>query len=491
MIEPRCLRRGQRGFACLAAAMVLVACAPMASQGVLPESAIASDWPVDAGGQAAAGRAAAALSWRDYFTDPQLVSLIETALRNNRDLRLALLRVEEARAAYGIQRAEQFPAIAVGAQGARSRMPGDLNGTGRALIVADYEAFVGMSSWELDLWGRVRGLKKAALQEYLATRAAQQAAGATLVAAVADGYLGLRTLDERLVLADQTIATREESLRIFRRRNEVGSASRLELTQVQTLLDQARLLQAQLLQARAVQAHALTMLLGAPVELIAVAGTRLHDENLLAPLRAGLPAELLATRPDIVAAERRLASAQANIGAARAAFFPRIALTGSLGSASAELDGLFESGSRAWTFVPTISLPIFDGGRRRASLDLAGVRRDMAIAAYERTIQVAFREVADALSSRQWLARQVGILRQSLETQTQRAHLAQLRYDHGAVAYLEVLEAQRDLLEAQQQWLQVRRSLLSSQIALYIALGGGTDLLSTSSSQTSVPVPSP
>lgn len=416
---------------------------------------------------------ATALDWRSYMADPELVSLIGTALENNRDLRLALLRVQEARARYGIQSAEAFPGVGVGAQGARSRVPADLTPTGRAVTAGQYEVAVGVNNWELDLWGRVRSLREAALRQYLAEHAAARAARIVLVSEVANAYLALRELDERIALANESVAGREEALRIFRRRNEVGSASMLEVTQVETLLVQAQALGAQLQQARATQAHALELLAGKPLALAPRTDARWRDDAVFKPLRSGLPAMLLTVRPDIVAAEHRLAGAQADIAAARAAFFPQVTLTGSLGTASAELDGLFDAGSRAWTFAPAISLPIFDGGRRRASLDLAVVRSDMAVADYERTIQAAFRDVADALSTREWLGRQVDIQRQALAVQERRARLAQLRYDSGAAAYIEVLDAQRDLLSAQQQLVQVRRALLSSHVTLYAALGGG------------------
>lgn len=461
------------GASATAVVSVLTGCSTHTppQENVLP---VAADWPADARRAQDQGVSASELAWRDYFADPQLTALIDTALANNRDLRIAVLRVEEARALYGIQRSEQFPTFDVGGQGGRSRVPGDLNLSGNSVVSGNYNAYVGLNSWELDLWGRVRSLKEAALQEYLATETAQRGVQLSLVTAVADAYLGLREFDERIALAREMVATREESYRIFSRRNQVGSVSALDLIQVETLLNQARVLETQLQQARAVQAHALTLLVGSPLDLPALTDNRLHDEAVFAPLRAGLPSELLTARPDLAAAEHRLRSAQANIHAARAAFFPRIALTGTYGSASAELDGLFESGSRAWTFMPTISLPIFDAGRRRAGVDLAEARRDVAVASYERAIQVAFREVADALSAQQWLTQQVAIQRRNLDTQTRRAHLAQLRYDNGAAAYLEVLDAQRDLLDAQQQLVQVRRALLSTHIELYNALGGGT-----------------
>lgn len=475
----------RRAVCALAVALALSACNFLVPRGVQPDPQVAAYWPETTWDreQPAGGQPATALHWRDYFVAPELVALIDTALQNNRDLRLALLRVEEARAVYGIQRAAQFPSLAVAGQGARSRVPGDLNVSGRSVVASEYQAYAGVSSWELDLWGRVRSLKEAALQEYLATEEVQRAARISLIAAVAQAYLGLWELDARIALAGQTVASREESYRIFRRRNEVGAVSTLELTQVETLLNTAHALLAQLQQARALQAHALTQLLGVPQAVAPLAAEQWPDDAVFAPLKVGLPAELLTARPDIRAAEKRLAAAQANVQAARAAFFPRIALTGSLGTASAQLDGLFASGSRAWTFVPSISLPIFDGGLRQAGLDLAAARSHIAVAHYERTVQQAFREVADALSARQWLTQQLAIQQQSLATQQQRARLAQLRYDNGATSYLDVLDAQRDLLEAQQQSLQVRRRLLASQVDLYTVLGGGSEQSDGSSAE--------
>ena len=420
-----------------------------------------------------AGMNAAQIGWRDYFSDPVLQGLITDALAYNRDLRLALLRVEEARALYGIQRADQFPTLGVQAEGARSRTPGDLNLTGRPIVASQYQAGVGMATWELDFWGRVRSLKDAALENYLASDAAARAATLSLVAQVADSFLSLRELDERLTLTRETIASRGESLRIFRRRYEVGSISKLDLTQVEAMWQQARALGTDLEQARATQAHALELLVGKPLELPLPQGG-LEDASVMRDLPAGLPSDLLTQRPDIVAAEHQLQAANANIGAARAAFFPRITLTGAFGTASAELDGLFGGSSRAWNFAPSLDLPIFDGGRRSANLDLAEARRDQAVASYEQSIQSAFKDVSDALSARRWLAEQVEVLRATVDAQSERARLAKLRYDHGASPYLEVLDAQRDLLAAQQTLVQTRRALLSARVGLYAALGGGT-----------------
>lgn len=460
-------------FAPAALSLLLTAgCVSMAPTYQRPDLPVPAVYPEAA---AANAPAAAQINWQTYFPDPALQGLIATALDNNRDLRTALLRVEEARALYGIQRADQFPTIGVQADGSRARVPGDLNLTGQPQVSSQYQVGVGMATWELDFWGRVRSLKDAALQNYLASDAAAQAATLSLIAQVADSYLSLRELDERLELTSQTIESRAESLRIFRRRYEVGAISKLDLTQVETLWQQARALGADLEQSRAAQAHALELLVGAPLAL-PEKQDRLDDNAIMRELPAGLPSDLLVNRPDIVAAEHQLQASNANIGAARAAFLPSITLTGAFGTASAELDGLFAGGSRAWNFAPSISLPIFDAGRRQSTLDLAEVRRDQAVSAYEKTIQTAFKDVSDALSARRWLAEQVEVLRATVAAQSERARLAQLRYDHGASPYLEVLDAQRDLLTAQQKLVQTRRALLSSRVGLYAALGGGTQV---------------
>jgi multidrug efflux system outer membrane protein len=451
--------------------LVLAGCISLELHSEAPSLPVAVRYPADAiNVQAEGGANAAATDWREYFTDPRLQALITRALDNNRDLRSAMLRVEEARAAYGIERAGQFPAVGVGAVGLRAHVPN--SGLTGQSVISEYSVGVSALSWELDFWGRVRNLKDSALETFLATDEARRTATISLVAQVADSYLRLRELDERIALARQTVASREESFRIFRRRFEVGSTSKLDLTQVETLLTQVQALSAQLDQQRAAQAHALTLLIGAPVDL-APAANRFDDQTVLRELRAGLPSDLLTSRPDIAAAEHQLKAAYANVGAARAAFFPRITLTGAFGSGSTELDGLFDSGTGAWIFAPSISLPIFDGGRNRANLDIAKVRSNLAIANYEKAVQTGFREVSDALSARQSLTEQVRIQQATLAAQTERAHLAQLRYDNGAAAFLEVLDAQRDLLSAEQQLVQTRRALLSSRVSLYAALGGG------------------
>jgi len=456
----------------LAPALLLAACAdrpPLAT----PDPALpaAYEAPTGAGTAPLADTGAALPDWPAYFTDARLRTLIGQALAHNRDLRLAALRVAEARAAYGIQHADGLPTVALGADATRARTPADLNLSRRPLLGNQFQVGVGLASWELDLWGRVRALDDAALRSFLASDASRRAVALGLVLQVAQADLALRELDERLALARQAEASRAESLRIFRRRTELGATARLELTQVELLWQQAGALVQQLALARAQQAHALALLVGdsaaAPPP-----GERLDAVQLAAPLAPGLPSRLLLQRPDVRAAELALAAAEAQIDAARAAFFPRIALTGRYGTASAELDGLFQAGSGSWSFVPALSLPLFDRGRRQAGLSLAEVRRDQAVARYEQVVQSAFRDVSDALAARHWLAGQRATLQATEALLTERARLARLRYDSGAARYLEVLDAERDLLATAQQSVQVRRAQLAADVALYAALGG-------------------
>ncbi|MGD9550560.1 MAG: efflux transporter outer membrane subunit [Burkholderiaceae bacterium] len=469
-----------------AAALLLGGCMSLAPSYEAPQAPVAERYAAEDLGRADGGVQAAALAWRSYFTEPRLQRLIAQALENSRDLRSATLRVAEAQAILGIQRADLFPTVAATADGARGRTPADLSPTGRAVTASQYQAGLGLASWELDFWGRVRSLRDAALENYLATDEARRAVSVSLVAQLANAYFALRELDERLALAQQTVANRQEAVRIFTRRFEVGAIARTDLVQTETLLHQAQSLAAQLGQLRALQLHALSLLVGMPLPELAQPGM-LDDQAMATELRAGLPSDLLLQRPDILAAEHRLRAAHANIGAARAAFFPRVTLTGAYGTASAEFSGLFDSGSSAWQFMPSLSLPIFDGGRNRASLDLAQVRRNLAVSDYEKTIQSAFREVSDALAARRWLGEQLGADRATLAAQAERARLAQLRYDNGSAPYFEVLDAQRELLSAQQQLVQTRRALLASRVNLYAALGGGSAEFATQPALATLP----
>ena len=457
--------------------LALSGCISMAPPYEAPALPVAQHYDADDGRD---GLSASATGWQAYFTDTRLQALIKQALENNRDLRTAVLRVEEARAAFGIQRAEIFPHLNAQAGVSRLSIPADVSPFGMPMRVTQYQVGAGVSSWEIDFWGRVRNLNEAALESYVASDAARRAVALGLIAQVADSYLVLRELDERIALAQQTVDSRTETLRIFSRRVAVGATSRLNQTQVETLLTQAQALLTQLQQARDAQAHGLALLVGKPLDLPPVSEP-LDEHRMLAELRAGLPSDLLTQRPDIVAAEHRLRAAHASIGAARAAFFPRVALTGAYGTLGPELGNLFAPGTRAWVFAPSISLPLFEGGKLRSNLDLAEARRDLAVAGYEKTVQSAFRDVSDALSARKWLADQLDIAKAALAAQTERARLSQLRFDAGASTFLEVLDAQRDLLAAQQQLVQVRRALLSSRVGLYAALGGGTQAVESES----------
>jgi len=462
-------RRAARWVAAAAAAFVLGGCASPARDDPAARPVAAALFPQQAWPR---GADALQLKWQDYFVDARLRELIALALDNNRDLRMALHRTAQARAMFAAQRAERFPVLGVSAGVGRSRVPGDLSPTGAPSVGSRFDVELGVASWEIDLWGRLQNLQDAAFGNFLATQAGRRAAAASLVTQVAHGYLALRETDERLALARRFTASRAESLRIFTRRMEEGATSRLNVTQVETLLMQARALGVELEQSRAAQTHALTLLIGAPVDL-APAADLLAEHDVVGDADPGLSSDMLLGRPDIAAAEYQLQAENANVGAARAAFFPRLVLTASAGTASAELQGLLAAGSNAWVFSPLVSLPLFDGGRRRASLGLAEARRQQALAYYEKTVQGAFRDVADALSARRWSAEQAAIAQTALAVQTERARLAQLRYDHGAAAYLEVLDAQRDLLAAGQQVVQARRLALAGRVGVYAALGGG------------------
>jgi multidrug efflux system outer membrane protein len=413
---------------------------------------------------------AAQIAWRDYFTDPVLQSLIERALANSRDLRRAVLRVQEARARYRIQRADELPTIGVGVVGAKGRVPGNVLTPD---ISPDFIAVGGgNATWEIDFWGRVRSLKNAALESYLSSQAASRATGLTLIEQVADSYVGIRELDERLALAHRAVTNRDESLRVFTRRVQVGASAKFDLTQVEVLRQQAVSLATELELSRDTEAHALDLLVGAPANVVPVS-TQLDARAMFVGLEPGLPSELLTQRPDILAAEHALKASNADIGAARAAFFPHISLTDFIGLASPALKNLFDGDSFAWIVIPSALETVFDRGRRHAVLDAVKIRRDEEIANYEHTIQAAFRDVVDALSARTWLANQVEALRVMVASQAERVRLAKLSYDRGKVRYLEVLDAERELLENEQQLARARGALLKAHVDLYAALGGG------------------
>lgn len=412
-------------------------------------------------------------AWADYFADERLRGVIALALDNNRDLRIAALNIERARAQYGIQRADLLPSIAVSGGQSAQRVPGDPNMSGEPAISRQYSANLGFASYELDFFGRVRSLEEQALQVYLGTEEARRSAQVSLVAEVANAWLRLAADRERLALARSTLETRQQSVTLVRRSLELGAVSALDLNQAETLLQTARADAARYAALVAQDENALALLVGAAVPA-GLQPPALDDSVAAVPvLPADLSSEVLVRRPDVAQAERALMAANASIGAARAAFFPRITLTASAGTASSTLDGLFDAGSGAWSFVPQIRIPIFEAGRLQASLDVAEIQRDINVAQYEKAIQSAFREVADALAERATLAEQLAA-RQALVQATQRSfELSEARYKGGVDSYLNLLDAQRSLYGAQLELIGTRLSDAVNRVALYKALGGG------------------
>lgn len=441
-----------------------------------PDTPAAANWPEGeayAQGSASEGQAQD-LDWQRFFRDPQLRQLIGVALENNRDLRVAALNVEAYRALYRIQRADLLPAISADGSGSRTRTPGDLNQTGQSNIGSQYTATLGVA-WELDLFGRLGSLREQALEEYFATEAAQRSARISLIASVANAWLTLQADQALLQVSRDTLKAFEESFSLTQRSFDVGVASALELSQARSSVDSARVRIEQYTRLVAQDRNALSRLLGQSVAPDLSPGGALERDQL-ADLPVGLPSDLLYRRPDIIRAEHQLRAANANIGAARAAFFPRISLTGAVGSASSELSGLFGSGSDYWNFSPRISVPIFNAGQLRANLDYAEISRNIQVAQYESAIQTAFREVSDGLAAQATYARQVQAQRDLLETSEDYFRLAERRYRTGVDSYLTLLDAQRQLFSVRQQFIGDRLAQMVSEVELFKALGGGWDM---------------
>ena len=410
-------------------------------------------------------RPAAELGWRDVLGDPRLAALIELALRTNRDLRIAALNVELSRASYQIERANILPTVAaIGSA--------DYNGT-RDGVQSLYRVGVGVSAYELDLFGRVRSLSQAALEDYLATEEAQRSAHIALIAEIASQFLNERAADEQRALAEQTLEVVGKAVELTRTLVEAGQRSDLDTSTAEAQLATARAALAQAKRQRAQAENALILLVGQPLPASLPPPVPLDATALRADLPAGLPSELLQRRPDILAAEHDLKAANASIGAARAAFFPSISLTGFAGLASAALGSLVSGGALAWSFSPQIRMPLFTGGRNRASLEVAQVRKRIEIARYEKAIQAAFREVSDALMARGFYDEQLEAQIARVAAEQRRFDISESRYRSGIESYLVVLSAQQDLFTAQQQLIQLRLARLTNVVALYRALGGG------------------
>ncbi len=432
-----------------------------------PQAPVASLYPGEQTISAtSAGVTANQIEWQQFFTEPKLQSLIAQALQTNRDLRVAVLNIEQARALYQVRNADRYPTAGAAINGQRTPATA---GDGQN---STYTVGLAVTSYELDFFGRIRSLSEAALAQYLATEEARKNVHIGLVATVAKTYLAVLADEELLELTRQTVTARGEQFRLTKLKFDSGVVSELDFRQAESLLESARATLAQQQRQRALNENALALLVGHPLQPAMLQGATLADIQLGPAPPAGLPSDLLANRPDIRSAEQQLIAANANIGAARAAFFPRISLTGSAGLASTELADLF-SGTSAWTFTSQLLQPVFDAGRNRGNLGAAKAQRDIAVAQYERAIQIAFREVSDALAGRATFGEQLRAQKAQTNAEAIRFRLSDLRYRNGAASYLDLLDAQRALFASQQATVQVYLAQLQNQVTLYQVLGGG------------------
>ena len=458
-----------------------------------PEAPMSQQWPsgpafagasVDASNNTAPPAAAADIGWREFFTDPRLQKLIELALQHNPDARIAALNIAAARAQYQIQRADLFPTIAAtgleqvekypsGVAGIAASNGGAVGSGGSSYTSRYYNVGIGFTSYEIDLFGRIRSLNHQRLQQYFGFIETRRSTQISLVAEVANAYLTLLADQELLRVTQDTLGSQEVSYKLTKMSYDGGIVTALDLRQAETSVDTARANLAQYTRQAGQDQNALVLLLGTPLPADLPPGAGLDEQKLLEGLPPGLPSDLLVRRPDILAAEHNLIAANASIGAARAAFFPSITLTGSYGTASTQLSGLFDHGSTAWTFSPQISLPIFAGGANAASLNLATVQKNINIVQYEQAIQTAFREVADALAGRGTLDGQIAADQALVEATSESYRLSDMGFRGGVNDYLSVLDSQRSLYTAQQTLIGVKLARLQNLVTLYKALGGG------------------
>jgi multidrug efflux system outer membrane protein len=453
----------------------LSGCTTLAPTYVRPKAPIPSSWPSGEAYRkdASVQNRVASVAWKDFFMDPKLQKLVALSLDNNRDLRVAALNIEKSRAQYQIQRSELFPAVNASATGSEQRAPAGVSSSGQGATVGQYTVGLGFSAYELDFFGRIRSLKKQALEQYLATVEARRSAQISLVAEVANDYLTLAADIERLKLARETLTSQQASYNLVRSSYDAGIATALELQQAQTTVDSARVDIALYIRQIAMDENALALVAGVSVPPDLMPTGLTNTITTLKSVPAGLPSDLLQRRPDIRQAEDLLEGANANIGAARAAFFPRISLSTSAGTASDQLYGLFKPGSDAWSFAPQITLPIFDAGKNRANLKVAEVERNIYIAQYEKAIQTAFREVADALAQHGTIDDQLAAQRSLTAATANTYHLSEVRYEKGVDSFLTVLDSQRSLYSAQQNLITTRLARLTNMVTLYKVLGGG------------------
>lgn len=432
-----------------------------------PKAPVPDTWPT-----LTATALTASLDWRDFVADHQLRTLVTSALENNRDLRQTLLNIEVVRAQYRIQRADRLPGIGVQGSGTRQRTPADVSATGASTVTQNVQVGVGLAAFELDLFGRVSSLTEAARQEYLATAEAGNSARLVLVTEVIQAYLNHDGAQQRLHVTHQTLKAREASLALISQRHQHGAASALDQSEAQALQEEARASLERNRREVGQAANALRLLVGDDRQVAALPSSPVNGQLLVQDIVPGLPSDLLVRRPDIVAAEHQLLARNADIGAARAAFFPRITLTGFVGSSSTELSRLFDGDQSAWSFAPQLVLPIFDGGRNRANLDLSNVRKDIAVARYEGVVQAAFRDVADALVATETLQREEASRQSLVLTSGEGLRLSEARYRGGVDNHLRYLEAQRANYANQLALIEVATQRQVALANLFKALGG-------------------
>ncbi|QEY72214.1 efflux transporter outer membrane subunit [Pseudomonas denitrificans (nom. rej.)] len=449
----------------LVLAMLLGGCVNLAPDYQRPDAPVASQWST----ATPAGQASADIAWRELFVDARLRDTVARALANNRDLRVAALNVEYQQAQYRIQRSALFPAVSATADGTRQRSVSD----GSNAVSSQYSVGLGVSSYELDLFGRLGNLKDAALEDYLSLEQTRRSTQISLVAEVASAWMTLAADQQLLSLAKETYASQQKTYELTQQSHGLGGQSGLSLAQSLSTVESARADAANYASQVEQDRNALELLVGERLDDSLLPGDAKLDAALLVNVPAGLPSTLLQRRPDVLAAEHTLKAANADIGAARAAFFPSVTLTASGGSASSELSGLFKSGSRAWSFAPSINLPIFNAGSNRASLDAAKITRDIDVAKYEKTLQTAFSEVADALSVRGHISERLDAQRSLTQATRKSYDLSLALYKQGSQSFLEVLDAQRSLYSAQQTQITLELSEQVNRVTLYKTLGGG------------------
>ena len=460
----------------LAAALLLSGCVNLAPEYERPAAPVPAAWPQDEATQSAELLTEGLALWGDFFTDARLRELIRLGLINNRDLRSAVYAVEQARAQYRVSRADLFPTIAASADETASRTPASVSATGQESTSHVYTASLGMTTYELDLFGRVRNLNEQALQAYMQTEAAQRTTQMTVITEIAQTWLSLGASKDLLKLAEQTYQSQLKSLELIEKSYELGASSQLEVQQAMTTVASAMAARAQAQRSVSQYRNALNVLVGSPVDASMEPDGLVDGATKAVSAISNVPSEVLLQRPDIAAAEAALIAANANIGVARAAFFPSISLTGAFGTTSGELDDLFSNGTGFWNFAPQISLPIFSGGRNIANLEAAQAAQKAAVADYESTIQKAFQEVADALAMEGTVGKELEAQQKLADATAESLRLSEERYKNGADSYLTVLDSQRSNFTAQQTLISTKLSRATSYVMLYKALGGGSQL---------------